>query len=264
MKGLLASVIVAALLAAGAVWYYHPDRRAAAEASADEPADDEWLDHLYSQNPRDAAEAVRHVEMLGERAVPIVRETLQDPESDREQRKAALKAVTILGIVAAPALPDVAPLLAVPEYTAEAGVALSFLGREAFAPLREGLRSADPVVRRESLRSIGKLRERAPLDSRAVVPLLLDGMRDADAGVRAVAATYLGIIHEDAERAVPVLVNGLEDQSADVRRASAEALGSFGSAAERALPALRRAQGDKDPDVAREAGLAIVKLQGQR
>lgn len=261
MKRLLLSLVVVTA-AAGSVWLYH--NRSPAEQAAEEPADDAWLDHLYSQNTQDSAEAVRHVEMLGPRAVPIITSVLQDRSSDREHRKAALKACGILGPVAAPAIPDVVDALAQPDYTAEAAVALSFMGRDAFPPLREALASDDPVVRRESLRSIGKLKERAPLDSRAVVPLLVDGMRDPDDGVRAVAATYLGIIHEEPARAVPSLIEALDDPSVEVRRASAEALGSFGAAAQPALPALRRAMGDKDPDVAREAGLAVVKLQSAR
>ena len=260
MRALAGAVIVALLVTAGVVWYYRSDRAVDAAADA-EPADDEWHDHLYSQNTKDAAEAVLHVEMLGERAVPIIQETLDDPSSDRERRRAALKACGILGAVAAPAIPQVAEELVKPDLTAEAAVALSFLGRGAFAPLKDALGSDDPVVRRESLRSIGKLKDRAPLDSRAVLPLLMSGIKDVDPTVRAVAATYLGIIAEGAATAVPALVEALKDEQVDVRRAAAEALGSFGPAAADALPALRRASGDPDPDVAREAGLAVIKVQ---
>jgi hypothetical protein len=266
VKTLLTLIVAAALLVVGVVWYYQPDRimRAVGQSTVEEePSDDAWLDHLYSQNTRDAAEAVRHVEMLGEKAVPIIQATLASAGSDREHRKAALKASGILGEVAAPAIPLVATELSKPELTAEAAVALSFMGRQAFAPLRDALASDDPVVRREALRSIGKLKERAPLDTKAVLPLLLQGLRDPDPGVRGVAATYLGIIHEGADTAVPALIVALQDSDVEVRRASAEALGSFGAEAESALPALRKASSDKDPDVAREAGLAIVKLQSR-
>ena len=264
MKGFLAIVVAAALLAAGAIWYYHPDRLGSAARAEADPPDDAWLDHLYSQNTRDAAEAVRHVEMLGPRAVPIIEATLADPKADLEQRKAALKACGILGPIAAAAIPSVADELADPEVTEEAAVALSFMGRDAFGPLKDGLTSDDPVVRRESLRSIGKLKERAPLDTKAVMPLLLEGLTDADAGVRVVAATYLGIIHERGEEAVPALIGALGDPEVEVRRAVAEALGAFTGMADVAIPALRKATNDNDPDVSREAGLAIVKLQATR
>lgn len=263
VKTLSVLIAAAVLLVAGVVYYYQPGRAARSEA-AQEPADDAWLEHLYSQNTRDAAEAVRHVEMLGAKAVPIIESTLRDAGADLEHRRAALKASGILGPVAAPAIPLVAAELSKPDVTAEAAVALSFMGREAFEPLREGLKSDDPVVRREALRSIGKLKERAPLETDIVLPLLLDGTRDADAGVRTVAATYLGILHEGAADAVPALIAGLTDAEPAVRRASAEALGSFGADASPALPALRKASSDKDPDVSREAGLAIVKLQSAK
>ena len=82
--------------------------------------------------------------------------------------------------------------------------------------------------------------------------------------VRAVAATYLGIIHEGADTAVPALVEALSDPDPEVRRTSAAALGSFEQAAAPALPALRKAAVDRNEDVAREAGLAIVKIQEQK
>jgi HEAT repeat protein len=76
-----------------------------------------------------------------------------------------------------------------------------------------------------------------------------------------VAATYLGIIHEGADRAVPALSEGLADPDPEVRRASAAALGSFGAEAAPALAALKKAASDRNDDVAREAGRSIVKLQ---
>jgi HEAT repeat protein len=87
-------------------------------------------------------------------------------------------------------------------------------------------------------------------------------MSDRDPGVRAVGATYLGIIHEGPTEAIPVLEKGLFDADAEVRRSSAAALGSFGADAAPALPSLRKASTDRNEDVAREAGRTIVKLQG--
>jgi HEAT repeat protein len=143
-------------------------------------------------------------------------------------------------------------------------MALSFMGPGAFAPLKRSLSSDDAAVRREALRSIGKLKDRAPLDAIEVVPRMIDGMGDTDPGVRAVAATYLGIIHEGGADAVTALMEGLKDQMPDVRRAAATALGSFGSDAEPAIPALRKAaSSDPDEDVAREAGVSLVKLTGK-
>jgi HEAT repeat protein len=263
MRRLFAVLLVLALVAAGvALWYYRSGDLKPITALAPEEVDaGDWLEALHNQNPRVAEEAARHVTGLGASALPEIQQVLQDPLAEAARKKAALKACGILGPIARPAINDVAGHLPTPDYTTEAAVALSFMGREAFAPLRDALGSDDPMVRRESLRSLGKLRDRAPLDPRAVVPLLLEGLSDDDPGVRTVAATYLGIIHEEGTLAVPALAEALKDENADVRTAAAAALGSFGAAAESAIPALRKAVADKDENVAREAGLALVKLQ---
>jgi len=254
-------VLLAAVVAGG--WYYRSSNLAhVSTASPDEVVvDNEWLENLHSQNPRIAEAAVARVTEMGATALPEVQAVLRDPGAETSRKKASLKAAGILGPIARPALNDVAAHLPIPDYTTEAAVALSFMGRDAFPPLRDALGSDDPIVRREALRSLGKLRDRAPLDSRAVVPLLLDGLEDPEPSVRVVAATYLGIIHEAGDTAVPALVEMLADEDAEVRSAAAAALGSFGAAAEPAIPALKKAAADRDENVAREAGLALVKLQ---
>jgi len=264
MKSSLAAIALFVCFGA-ALWYYRGQyqtaRPGATARTAEEAPDDEWLGKLYSRNPTEVAAAAQQLTSLGPNALPIIKDVLGDPQSDAERLKAALKACGILAKTAAPLVADVAPLLYEPALTAEAAVALSYMGREAFEPLREAGGSNDPVVRREALRSIGKLKERAPVDGRVVIPRLIEGMKDPDASVRAVAATYLGIIHEEPAQAIPALVAGLQDGDAEVRLASAAALGSFGPSAAPALRALKKAAGDPNGDVAREAGLSIVKLQ---
>ncbi|MBA2302611.1 MAG: HEAT repeat domain-containing protein [Acidobacteria bacterium] len=257
-----AALVVLALVAGAAAFYYFQQQRLVQPAAdPGEVVDGDWLEHLYSQNPKVAEEAARQLNELGTSALPEIRVALHDPAADSARKKAALKACGLLGPLAAPAMADVATHLPDPELTAEAAVALSFMGREAYGPLRDGASSDDPIVRRESLRSMGKLRERAPLDARAVVPLLLQGLADPDPGVRAVAATYLGIIHAEGTSVVPALIETLQDEEAEVRAAAATALGSFDTDGHLALPALRKATADRNENVAREAGLAIVKLQ---
>src|SRR4051812_3531171 len=263
MSRVLALVAVI-VCAAAAVWYYRGAIHPAPPAAVENVDRDAWLDALYSANPAEVEAATAQVKAIGLGALPIIHATFQDPTAPPERVKAALKACGILGPAAAPALGEVAEQLPDPTLTAEAALALSFMGRGAFGPLRDALRSDDPVVRREALRSIGKLKERAPLDARAIVPLLIKGSADPDPGVRAVAATYLGIVQQGGADVVQALITGLSDPEVDVRRASATALGSFGSDAAVAVPALRKAAGDADPEVAREAGVSLVKLQPKR
>jgi HEAT repeat protein len=255
-------VVLGLAAAAGALWHVYGRGEVDAVPAIDEGAD--WLTDLHSANPQVAEGAEAHVRELGAAAIPEIQEALRDPDSDAAIKKAAMKASGLLGPVAAPVIPAVAEQLAEPGLTADAAVALSYLGRDAFRPLRDALSSEDPVVRSEALRSLGKLRERAPLESKVVIPLLLKGLQDPDRRVRVVAATYLGIIGQDSEGAVNALIAALKDSEAEVRTAAATALGSFPGQGSEIIPALRRATGDTDPDVAREAGVAIVKLQGSR
>jgi HEAT repeat protein len=259
----IVGTVVIGLLAGLGVWFY--------SRSEPPPADDtsstlnaDWLDDLYSQNPRDVEAASQEVAALGARALPAVQAALRDPNSEAERIKGALKACGIIGQAAAPAIPEVAALLSEPGVTSEAAIALSYMGKEALPPLRDALKHSDSIVRREALRSIGKLKDRAPLNMSVVMPLLIRGLDDPDPSVRAVAATYLGIIHEVPEEAVPALARTLTDADAEVRRSAAAALASFDADALPALPELQRASTDRNEDVAREASRTIVKLQGTR
>lgn len=263
IKGLLGAAAVVVAVAAAAWLYlaYAPGDPAGGSPLVRKNDDSQWLDRLYSRNPSEVDAATREVTRRGADALPMIQAALRDPQSEADRLKGALKACTILGKTAAPAIADVASVLNEPGLTAEAAIALSNMGPDAFEPLREGLADDDPLVRRESLRSIGKLTDRAPLEPSPVVRVLIHGMKDVDEGVRTVAATYLGILHAAPDESVPALVAGLSDSNDEVRRESATALGSFGAAAVPAIPMLKKAAGDKNEDVAREAGRAILKLQ---
>ena len=262
IKRLLIAAAVIACVSLPAWWLiYH--RAAVEEEDLPATSSDEhrWLDGLYSRNLREVRAATDEVHRRGEAALPAIQAALRDPRSEADRLKSALKACALLGKRAAPAIDDVAAVLTEEGLTTEAAIALSNMGPDAFQPLRDGLFSDDVIVRRESLRSIGKMKERAPLAPSVVTPLLLESMRDPDGTVRAVAATYLGIVGTPADQAVPALTTGLVDDSPEVRREAATALGAFGAAATPALPALRKASGDRNEDVAREATRAMLKVQ---
>jgi HEAT repeat protein len=257
----LAAVIACVSLSA---WWFIYHRSAVGDEGlppAVSDAEYRWLDALYSRNLREVQAATDEVNRRGEAAVPAIQAALRDPRSEADRLKSALKACALLGKRAAPAIDDVAAVLTEEGLTTEAAIALSNMGPEAFLPLREGLPSNDVIVRRESLRSIGKMKERAPLDTSTVTPLLLQSMQDPDGTVRAVAATYLGIVGAPADQAVPALTAGLVDDSPEVRREAATALGAFGAAATPALQALKKASGDPNEDVAREATRAMLRVQ---
>jgi HEAT repeat protein len=245
---------------AATVWYYR-------SAPTEPPVavvvrnDDRWLEDLQSRSPKDVERATAELEQRGTAALPAIRRALQDTAAEPARRKAALKAAAILGPRAVESIPEVAATLQDPQFSPEAGLALSFMGSPAVQTLRDALTSDEPVVRREALRALGKLRERASIDPQIVVPVLLTGAQDADASVRQVAVTYLGIVRDHPQEEVAGLIAALRDSDAQVRQAAALGLSSYGLDAESAIPALTKAStGDPDDDVKREAARALVHI----
>lgn len=242
-----------------AVWYYRAPNAGPVSVSTALPRnDDKWLDDLQSRAPKEVAAATAALEQRGTAALPLIRSTLQDASAPPTRRKAALKAAAILGPRAVEALPEVTAALHQPEYAPEAALSLSFMGSPAVAPLRDAINADEAVVRREALRSLGKLRERASIDPQVVVPSLLDALKDPDASVRSIAVTYLGIVRDNPDREVAGLIAALKDPQAGVREAAAVALSAYGAQADPAVPALHKAESDPDDDVKREAGRALV------
>ena len=243
-----------------AVWYYRAPDDGSRAVRVVARNDDRWLDDLLSRTPKDVEAATAELEQRGTAALPLVRRTLQDPAADPARRKAALKATAILGARAAEAIPDVATAMQEPDLAPDAALALSFMGSAAVPVLLEAIKSDEAVVRREALRSLGKLRERASIDPQIVVPLLLESLNDPDPSVRSVGVTYLGIVRDSPEKGVAGLIKALGDPDPPVRQAAAQALSAYGLLAEPALPALKKAANDPDDDVKREAGRTLVHL----
>ena len=242
-----------------AVWYY----RTPADGGAPTPIvrnDDRWLDDLQSRSPKEVEQATAALEQRGTAALPLIRRTLQDPAADPARRKAALKGTAILGTRAVEALPDVTAALRERDFAPEAALALSFMGSAAVPGLQDAINHDEPIVRREALRAMGKLRERASIDPQIVVPLLLQAIEDPDPTVRNVAVTYLGIVRDSPATEVPGLIKALRDESSDVRQAAAAALAEYGTLAEPAIPALKKAANDPNEDVRREAGRTLVHI----
>jgi HEAT repeat protein len=254
------ALLLALVAGVGAAMWYYRSPQAGMPVRVTTRNDDRWLDNLQSRNPKEVEAATAEIESRGTAALPLIRQTLQDDGASEQHRKAALKACAILGVRAAEAIPDIAALLSDQAYSAEAALALSFMGSAAVPVLKEAVDDDDPAVRKEALRSLGKLRERASIDPQVVIPMLIAALDDGEAEVRVVAVTYLGIVRDNAAKEVPALTAALGDDDAAVRAAAATALGAYGHAAESALPALRKAVKDPDEQVQREAGRAIITI----
>jgi HEAT repeat protein len=173
---------------------------------------------------------------------------------------AARNAADVLGEFHYPSsIPALAAALSNPAYSGEARAhmaqALGRISRPAVvAPLTGALAVNDGVVKiaaMKALQSIAGLR-----DGSAVSPLLADG----DVGVRAEAATTLGMFHD--ANGTNALVNALQnDASPVVRKRAAWALGEIRANATVAGPALQlAAANDASPFVRSLAASALTRL----
>ena len=117
------------------------------------------------------------------------------------------------------------------------------------AELKDALADGDPKVRREAVRSLGRAMDHGTLSASEVVPVLLERVKDPDAGVRAVAVAYLRFPRVDPAQAAPVCAALLEDPDPVVRMNAAQCLYNHWRAAGDAVPALVEAWNDPSPDV---------------
>ena len=82
MKGRFLAGLLVLALAAAAGYYYRQGRPGPEPVDAAEVVDGDWLEHLYSQNPKVAEEAARQLQRLGAGALPEIRTVLSDPGAD--------------------------------------------------------------------------------------------------------------------------------------------------------------------------------------
>ena len=115
-----------------------------------------------------------------------------------------------------------------------------------------------PNVRRRIVGAFGgvKREEVGPL-----VADISDALRrDADASVRAAAATVLGQLDAAAKPALPVLLGALKDADVVTRAASAEAVGRIGIEAASGAPDLLSLLSDPDKSVRLYAAFALGRI----
>jgi HEAT repeat protein len=90
---------------------------------------------------------------------------------------------------------------------------------------------------------------------------LMGQSRSRDSADRAKAVRALGERAAEADAVVPVLIEALKDENAFVRRDAALALGRIGPAARPAAPALEAATRDRNAHVRRAASDALQKVK---
>lgn len=118
---------------------------------------------------------------------------------------------------------------------------------EAFQTLFQSLKQGEPLSQRSIV--LTALKDASP----AVVPTLMTGLNDTDAGVRAGAAQVLGLRRE--YQAIAALTEATRDPVASVRREAVTSLGAID--AWQALPRLEQLEANEPDYDVRQAAIAV-------
>jgi HEAT repeat protein len=173
-----------------------------------------------------AATSLPQVNASADRAVPALQELLK-----RDVSESVLRALSVYGPDAGPALDDLVRILA--DQTIET------------------------ELRWNAARTLGKLREAGA----EAIPTLVKHLDDSEPTIREHCAEALGDIGPLAVETVPDLVAVLDDPAVRVRRDAVRSLGQIGAPADKVLPAIEPLLNDPEEivrDAARTAWRAIA------
>jgi HEAT repeats len=185
------------------------------------------------------------------------------PAIDRRER--ALKAITILGPLAKPAIPALADCLDYPGDALDAVYVLGgygssgkpYLSPEATPALLKALTNNNPGVRATAANRLGLSQTQPDL----IVPALIRALKDPAPEVRRNAASaFGGIYKKQPDIIVPRLIETLDDNDAEVRKFTAWMLGRYGPAAKDAIPKLTNLLSNAPPDLEKEIQTALQRI----
>jgi HEAT repeat protein len=157
---------------------------------------------------RDAANSLFRFKNEGRPAVPQLVGCLSKPGLDMETRRAVL--TTLVKLVDAK-------------------------DKDAIEGLARALRDENEEIRINAALALGNIGGK---EAAVAVPVLREGLKQPDEGIRTQAAAALKNIGPQAAPAVPDLIAALSDKSSRMRVLAAVALGAVGKDAESAIPSL--------------------------
>jgi HEAT repeat protein len=215
-----------------------------------------WLS-LFREAEVDSAQekrACEAVRAIGTNAIPHLLRMLTS--DDLQWQMDAKSGFTILGSVAAPAVPALAKLLTSTNELdmSMAAQALGEIGAPALPVLMESLTNRHYKVATQAYLAIPALGTNA----RPAIPILLRDLQHPNHFYRERAADALGSLHIEPEIVVPALTNLLDDPNLAARHLAIQSLGEFGSAAHSAVPAISRFLTNADLSYAATAALREI------
>ena len=190
-------------------------------------------------------------------------ETLTRSQSG-EMRAEAADALKPVGRSLAPVLGDILPLLHDPDGAVRSRVAMlvASIGDRSDAvqdALVEATKDPEPAARSSAIEAAGGL----PISSERFREVARRGVTDPDPRVRVATMKTMGARPDIVTYAV-LLLRGLEDSEAEVRAAAAWSLGLSGDTSEGPRRALTRLISDPDPAVRRAASKSLSRLAHAR
>ena|GEM_PF-1884943 len=128
-------------------------------------------------------------------------------------------------------------------------------------PVLAGLvKDPAPNVRMVAFQTLQRVARQVPAEA---APVLVDIMKQGDAGLRSQAVSALGQLGEGGEPAVPALVEMLKDPVMGNRLQALQTLGRIGSGSRKAAPALAEALRDENPTVRSQAIQTLQQIEPQ-
>jgi HEAT repeat protein len=199
----------------------------------------------------------------GVKVLPDLTELVKSGEA--ETRIQAASALGGLGTEAAPAVANLASMLADPDPLVRvAGLkALGQIGspsRQALREILSNMGDSNTLVAKEAAQTIDKLR---PLTARDL-PALEATLQNTHPESRRFAIDVIGELGPEAADAMPAIVTALADMDPSVRAAAALVLGKLGSSTASAVSSLDQALQDKDSAVRKSAVIALGRIASAR
>lgn len=207
-----------------------------------------------SEEDKQATEALREI---GTNALPYLIKWIAETES-RQPYLGSADAFGVLGTNAAPAVPELALLLASTNRLAAtlAGTALGHIGKPALPALIAAYTNGRFRVGTEAALALVELGTNA----RPAIPLLLRDLNHPNHFYRERAADTLGKLQMEPEIVVPALTRLLGDDSSAARFITLLRLGDFGPQARSALPAISNFLTHAEEEVRKMATNVIRKI----
>jgi hypothetical protein len=260
----------------------------------------EWLSDIENARDDRAAEPANNaVRQIGTNAIPYLLGMMRAEDSKLketfntlvtkahiyrlrisdagEKHLRALLGFEALGPQAGSAIPELTVLVNDPKIARFATLGLVNISPDGVEAATPGLRSTNPLVRREIAGVLGTLgivrfttnatpARMAVLRAQAefAVPPLIGALNDSDELTRARAGTSLGLLGQKPEIVVPALIRNLAETNGwRIPASAAKGLSRFGSNAVAALPALKAIAGHQDSRVRETVATAIQSIETQ-